>query len=142
MQEIFADAASNRTVPNRTLRRVIRTGVDGKTPYLSDISVTSAYPPSGVLRVPVIGNKWQSNPQKVWKSDKLDATVDGNFTNNPIAPPVLTLVLIDRLSECSSRDLYARCGVHLATDSVNAVVPNFLDHGLSTVNALNKGADI
>ena len=40
------------------------------------------------------------------------------------------------------RVIYARIGMHLATYPINPVTPQFVDHGLSTVNALNKGAGI
>ena len=72
----------------------------------------------------------------------MDAAIDGNFSNNPIAPPVLTQVFSDKLSDSSSRDLYAHCGANLAPDPVNSTAPHLVTHGFYTVDALNKGAGI
>ena len=72
----------------------------------------------------------------------MDAVIDGHFSDNLIVPPVITQVLSDKLSESSVRDLYERCGVHLTTDTVNPLSPQFMTHGFSNINALNKGARI
>ena len=67
VEEIVADAASDNIGSNTTLRQVIRTGIDGTTPFPSGtsatstlspsgISKTSASPPSGGLWSPRIGN--------------------------------------------------------------------------------------
>ena len=57
-------------------------------------------------------------------------------------PHILIQIFIDKLSNSSSRYLYARCGVNLTTDPVNPVAPQFVDHGLYTVDTLIKGAGI
>ena len=55
---------------------------------------------------------------------------------------VSTQVFVDNLSHSSSMDLYTRCRVNLPIESINPVVPQFLNHGISTVNVLNKSAGI
>ena len=72
----------------------------------------------------------------------MDASIYGNFSNNPVAPPVLTQVFSDKISDGSSRDLYVHCGVNLVSDPVNPVAPQFVTHGFSTVDEMNKGAGI
>ena len=57
-------------------------------------------------------------------------------------PPVLTQLFSDKLSNSSTRDLYACCGVNFATDTVNSMAPQFLNHWLFAVDALNKGAGV
>ena len=136
------DADLGRTVPNRIPWKVSRNGVDGMTPSLSDILGTSASPPSGGFWRLGIVNKRQSTFPNFWKSNELDAAVDGNFTNNSIAPPLLDQVFSYKLSNSYSRDLYARYGVHIAIDHVNPVEPQLLTHGSSTANVLNKDAGI
>ena len=120
-QEIVADAASNRTVPNRTPQQVSRTGVDGTTPYISEICGNSASPPSSGLWNSGIVNKRQSTSLNFCKSNELDAAADGKFTNNPIAPPVINQVFSDKLSNSSRRDIYTRCRMHLTIDPINPV---------------------
>ena len=140
VQEISADADFDSTGPNRIPRKVIRNYVDGATSDLSNICETRTSPPSGSLWSPGIVNKRQYDSPNLWKSDELYAAADGKFTNNPIAPPVITQVLIYKLSDSFSTYLYARCGMHLATDPVNPTAPQFVTHGFSTVDVLNEGS--
>ena len=72
----------------------------------------------------------------------MDAAVDGNFTNNTVAPTIFTEVLSEKISKSSIQDLYVRVGMHLATYTVNTGTPQLADHGFYTVNVLNKGAGI
>ena len=134
--------ALDRTGPNRTPRQVSRTGVDGKTSSLRGVYVTSAFPPSGSLWSPRIVNKRQSTSPNFWKYDEFNTAVNGNLPYNLIVSPVLTQVFSDKLSNSSIRDLYTSCGMHLATDHANTMAPQFVTHGLSTINELNKGYGI
>ena len=72
----------------------------------------------------------------------MNAVVDANFSDNPIATPVLTQVFRDKISDSSIRDIYACCGMHPTTDPVNPVAQKFVTHGFYTVDALNKGTGI
>ena len=162
----------NNTGKNRTSRRISRTGIDGtipvhsgisrtSTPYPSDnsgtringinknstpdpsgISGTSAAPPAGGLWSPRIGNIRKSTSPNTRNSNELKYDIDGKFSNDPIATPVLTQVFSEKLSNSFRRDLYRRYGVHLTTDPVNPVAPQFINHDLSTSHTLNKGARI
>ena len=95
-KEVVVDAASGGAWVNRTLRQVIKTGVNGSTsgdihnsisvielswPVLNGIVVT--YPPCGLNVSQEVGNKWKStSPGLVGQYQKLDAIVDGNFPND------------------------------------------------------------
>ena len=123
VQEIFADAASNNMGTNRTLRQVIRTGIDGTTPVPSVISGTSTPSPSGISKTnasPPSGGLWSPRTGNIRKSTspnfrKSNAAIDRNFSNDPIAPLVRTKVFGDKLSNSYIRYLYTRCRVKLAT---------------------------
>ena len=172
VHKIATDAESNNTDPNRTTQQTRRTGINrttpvhsgisevptphpsdnirtrinaiskNSTPYTSGISGTSAAPPAGGIWSPGIGNIWQSTSPNIREFDELNADVDRKFSNNLIVPPVITQVFREKISGSPIRDIYARCGVNLATDHVNPMESQLLDHGLYTVNSLNKGAGI
>ena len=72
----------------------------------------------------------------------MSTAVHGNFSNNTIDTPNITEILIDKLSDSFSMDLYARCRVQLETDRIIHVAPQFFTHEISAVDALNKGASI
>ena len=91
---------------------------------------------------PDIDDIQQSTTPYLINSNKLDTSIDQQFTNNLVAPPIFTEVLCDKLSESSRWDLYARVGFHLASDSVNIPAPQFVDLGLSTINSLDKGSSL
>ena len=166
VQEIITDAASSNAWKSRTPRRISRTGVDGSTPISIpihsgisktstpdssensgssnpiDISGTSTAPPAGNLRISGIGNKRKSASPNLRKSDKLDASIDEKFTNSLVAPPISTKGFGDKLSKRSSQDLYVHVGLQHVKDPVHPVTPQFVYHGLSTVDTLDKGAGI
>ena len=172
VQEIVTYALSNNMGTNRTPQKIRRTGIDGTTPVHSGISETytpdfsdnsgtringingtttlapivisgtSATPPACGLWSPRISNIWKSTPQNLRKSDKLNAAVYGKFSNNLIALNNFTKLFIEKLYDSSRSDLYEHCRFHLATDPVNSVEPQFVNPGLSAINALNKGAGI
>ena len=132
-------AALGRTVKNRTLQRVIRTGENRTTLALRGICGTGASPPSGGLWGPGIVNKRQSTYPNSCKSNKLGASVDVNLSDIRLRNPVITQVFSDKLSKSYIRYIYVRCRMHLATDPINPVAPPFVTHGFSTIDALNKG---
>ena len=105
-------------------------------------SDTTTSPPCGLNVIPNIDNIWQSATSDLKTSNKLDASNYGNFPDNMVALPIFTDVLSDKLSNRSIRGLYARVGVHLAADPVQNQTPQFVNFGLSTVDALDKGAGL
>ena len=147
---------------NGTLRQISRTGLDGyipiytpihggisksSTPYSSDsngtrISIgtsgTSTVRPDGSICRPGIANKRKSATPNLRYSNKLDTPIDVKFTKILSGLPIFTDVVSDKISNIPSRDIYARVGIHLATDPVNFMTPQFLDLGFSTVDALDK----
>ena len=72
----------------------------------------------------------------------MNAAVDRNFSNDPIALPISTQVFGDKISNISRRDFYTRCRVNLSTYYVNPVATQFVNHGLSAINTLNKSSGI
>ena len=91
---------------------------------------------------PEIYNIRQSATPDLRKSNKLDTSIDGNFTNILVAPTIFTYVVSEKLSNSYIRDIYARVGMHLTEDPVNSVTPQLVDLGFSTVDVLDKGASI
>ena len=119
VQENVADSASNNTGTNRTPRRVGKTEVDrttpvpsgiggSSTPAPSGISGTSSDPPSVGFWIPRIGNIQKLTCPNFKKCVELNAAVDRNVSNDPIAPLVSTQVFGDESSNSSSRDIYTR----------------------------------
>ena len=74
--------------------------------------------------------------------NKLDTTIDGNFPDNMVVPPIFSGVLCDKLSDSSIQDIYTRCGMNLAADSVNIPAPKFVDLGFSAIDVVDKGASL
>ena len=117
---IVTEAAPNKIVTNSTPRRTSRTGVVRTTPghsWISEASTqspsenigtringingtsnpppsgingTSVAPPAGCLWIPRIGNMQQYTSPNLRESNELNSTIDGKFSNNPIAPPFIT----------------------------------------------------
>ena len=69
-------------------------------------------------------------------------SIDENFTNNLIGPPILTDIVSNKLSNSSRRNLYAGVGMHLTSDLANSVTPQFVDLGFYTIDALDKRSGI
>ena len=102
------------------------------------ISETSAIPPSGGLWSHIIGNIRQPTYLNFIMSDEFKAVIDRKLSNDPIVQPVSTQVFGAKLSNIYRRDIYTRCRLNLATDSVNLVEPQFVNNGISSANTLNK----
>ena len=164
--EIFVDATSGNAWTNRNLRQIIRTIVDVSIPISTPIhsgirkyfttassdssgiritivtSDTTTTPPCGLDTSPNIGNVQKSANPYLRDLEKLDTPIDENFTNNLVAPPIFTDAPSDKLSTSSSRDIYARVGMHLTTDTANYMIPQLVDLGFSTVDTLDKSAHL
>ena len=134
--------AVDRTGPKVTPQKGSRTCVDRTTPSLRRVFKTSNSPPSGGLWSPGIVNKWQSTSPNFCKYDELGAAVDRSLSGNQITTPVIIQVFRDKLYDSSIRDIYARCGMHLKIDPINHVTPQFVTHGLSTIDTPNKYAGV
>ena len=99
-------------------------GINGaSTPTSSGISGTSSEPPAGGLWSPIISSIRKSAYPNHSDSNGLNADIDGKFSSNPIAPPILTQVFIDKLSDIYSKNLYVRCRLHLMIDKANTMEP-------------------
>ena len=106
----------------------------------SGIIGTSAAPPSGGIWSPIIGNIRKSNSPNFIDSDELNAAVDRKFPNHQISPPVRTQLFGDELCDSYIRDINTRCKVNLTAESVNPMAPQFVNHDLSAVDALDESA--
>ena len=87
---------------------------------------------------PKIDNIWQSATLDVIKPNKVDTSIDRQFTNNLVAPPIFTQVLVEKLSHSSSRYLYTRCRMNLAAYPDNVTALQFVNLGISTINSLDE----
>ena len=72
----------------------------------------------------------------------MDTSIDQQFTNNMVVPPIFTEVLCDKLYDSPSRDIYMCCRMNLAADPVNIPAPKFVDLGISTIKSMDKGANL
>ena len=167
LKEIFTDVTPGNTWTNKTPQRISRNVVDGSipisppihsgiskssTPASSDITVTmdaetripigTTAPPCGLRVSPNIDDIQQSATPDLRKSNKLYTSIDGQFTNNLVAPPIFTEVISDKLSDISIQDIYTHCRMNLTADPVNKPVPQFVYLRLYTINSLYKGASI
>ena len=106
------------------------------------ISGTSDSPPFDGLWSHRIDNIQQSHSPNFMTSDELNASFDKEFSNDPIALSISTQVFSDKLSDSSSRYIYTRCRVNLATESVNPLALQFSNHWISVIGALNKSSRI
>ena len=164
VQEIFVDATLCNTWTNRTPQKIMRTGVAGSIPIYTTIhseiiktytpassdrtgtrifigtSGTSTEPPAEGIWIPGVGNKRQSPNPDHRDYNKLDISNDGKLTNKFVAPPILTDVVSDNISDSPILDINVCVGMHLAADSVNSVILEFVDLGFSNVSSLDKGA--
>ena len=106
------------------------------------IFIEATTPPCGLNVIPEINNIRQSTTPDLRKSNKLDTSIDQQFTNNLVAPPIFTELFCDKISNIYSWDLFTRFWMNPAAYPVNIPAPQFVDLGISTINALDKGASI
>ena len=145
---------------SRNLRKISRTGVNGSiqistpihcgmskssTPASSDSDGTGVLEPGFPLELPCglnlspyFDDIRQSATPYLRESNKFDTSVDQQFTNNMVAPPIFTELLCDKLSKMFCRYVYTYCRMKLTVDPVNIPGPQFVDLGLSNINALDK----
>ena len=155
-KEVGTDTASGGVWNHRTSRQVSSTGVTRSTPVsignsigiaenysLVLIGIIETAPHCDLNLSQEVGNKWQStSPGLVRKSKKLDAVVDRKLPNNPDSASIFSKVIGDKLSDGSSRDLYTRCRMNLTSDPIQTKTPQFINLGISTIDALDKGSGI
>ena len=156
LNKIFADETPGNTWNTRTPQKISTVGVNGNpqgnignacgisetsSPDLVGIIEITA-PPCGINIITEIGNKRESATPYFRNSNKLDTSIDRQFNNNLVTPPILTEVLGDKLSEISIWDIYTHCRVSLVADTINISSPQFVHFGISTINALDKGASL
>ena len=96
-------------------------------------------PPCVLNLIHEVGNKQQSNyPGLVRQSQKLDAVIDVNFTDNTNLTSIFSKVIGEKSSNGSIWYLYTRCRMNLAEDPVHTQTPQFIDLGLSKTNTLDE----
>ena len=115
---------------------------DGTRGTITRISIGDTASPCGLNVSPYIGDIRESATLDLRKSNKLDTSIDQQFTNNMVAPPIFTELLWDKLSKSSSWVIYMHCWLNLAANPVNILVLKFVGLGLSNINALDKIASI
>ena len=156
VKNVSANATLGNTWTNQTPRRVSRTVIDGTNPgnigHACGIGKTSSPDLIGIIGdtdrpcgLNVSQDNWDTRKYyspDLRKSKKLDTSINQQFTNNLVAPPIFAEVLGEKLSNSSIRDIYTRCRKKLVVDPVNIPAPQFMDLGLLTINALDKGASL
>ena len=73
----------------------------------------------------------------VRQPQKLDAAVDKKLTNDLNLMSIFSKVIGGKLSDSSNGDLYRRCRMNFADDTVHNQIPQFMYLGLLTINALD-----
>ena len=118
-KEVVAYAASVGAWVNRTLRKLIRTGVDRSTPgnvcnAISvkhapspvPIGIISTSPPCGLSRRLQVAKKWKSTPPGLGRNTpKLDAVVDGNLSDDLDHLSIFRKLINHKLSNGSSDEI-------------------------------------
>ena len=144
---------------SRTPRRFSRTGVKGSTPSSIQSSSNSngagvligandplcvePDPPFGLNMIPGFGDIQQSTfLDLVRQYQKLNANVDGKFSDNWDVTSIFSDILGDNLSKDFSWDLYTRCRMNLTAYPVQILTPKFVDLGISNIDALDKSCGI
>ena len=118
-KEVITDTASVSVWINRTLRQVIRKGVDRSTPGDICNFVSVVEPPSPIfLHVSQeVGNKRKSTSLGlVRNSQKLDAVVDRKLTDDINLTSILSKFVGHKLSNGSRGDIYTRCRMNFGAD--------------------------
>ena len=156
-KKIFADAALGGAWTSRTPQRLRRTGVNPKSQrkFVNDIGIidasftaligiTGTAPPCVINLRQEVDNIWKSTPPDlVRQSQKFDAAVDGKFSNNPDSMTIFMKILGEKISNSSIQDLYTICRMNLTADPVQTLTkPQFIDLGIFTIGALDKGSGL
>ena len=116
-KKIVADAASSGAWTYSTLQQVSRTGVDGRNPVdiFNAIGIIEPYSPvligiigisspCGLKVIQEVSNKRQStSPGLARQYQKLDAVLDGKFSEHQYLTSILSKVISDKLSGGSIR---------------------------------------
>ena len=156
VNKIFLDTTSGKGWTNRTQRKISMTGVNRATPgnigHSYEIIETSSQdliviigntvPPCGPNVSSEIDNIRQSATPYLRNSNKLDTSIDRQFTNNLNVLPIFTEIFGGKLSNSSSQYLCIRFWMNLTTDPVNIPAPPFLNLYISTIKALEKGTSL
>ena len=142
-KEVVADAALGGVCVNRTMWQVIRTGVDRNTPgdifnavsikhspYPVPIGILATSPPCGLRGILQVAKKWISkSPGFGGNTQKLDAVVDRRLSDDMDSASIVIKIIVHKLSDDSSDDLYLRCRMKFTDDIVQTQAPQFMDVG-------------
>ena len=149
---------------NRNPQQISRTGVDKSIPISTPIHsgkskssspdssgvtgtkgnrtrnpIVNTDPPCGLNVIPKNDNIRQSTTPDLRKSNKLDTSIYGKFTNNLVVLPIFTEVICDKLSYSLSQDLYTCCRMNLTACPINILAQKFVYLDISTIDALVSG---
>ena len=154
MEEFIAITTSYNAGVNRTPRKIIRAVIDGSTPFtsgtrsvhgsgISDVcpSPPPCAPPS-VLCNNIIGNIRQTTTPNLRYINELTSPIDRSLTNDTIELSVSSQILSDEFPDSSSYDLSSRCRMNFAEETGQTVAPQFLIHGIPTIDTLDENCGI
>ena len=96
--------------------------VEPSSPVL--IAIVGTSPLCGLNVSQYVGNKQKSTSSGlVRQSQKLDAVIDGNFSENQDSTSIFSKVNRDKLSNGSSEYLYMHCRMNFSADPVQTQTP-------------------
>ena len=105
------------------------------------IGIVATYPPCGPNASLQVANKhYSSSPGLVGQTQKLEAVFDGKFPDDLDSTSISSKVIGHKISNGSSGDLYTRFRMNFADDTVKNQTPQFMNLGLSTINAFYESS--
>ena len=129
---------------NITPHRVSRTDLDGSTPvasYSGNSALASCPSPIPIyvcIWNGIIGNIGQTNTPNFRETSENHVSIHRIFSNYSNVPSIGSQILYDKFLISSSRDIYAHCGVGVALETVQPMVPQLVRHNIPTIDILNE----
>ena len=130
-----------------TPRRIIRTSIDGSNSYISS-SGTSAVSRCFIITPLYICN-WNGSIGNIGQTvtgttpsfrytSELYTYIDGILPNDSNVPSVVSQILCDELSVSSGRNIYLRCSVDVAAETIQPMGTELFSHGIPTIDTFNE----
>ena len=102
------------------------------------IGTGPSLPPISIRIQEIEGIRRSIIPQEVRNSEPLDASINRISSKHRDLVPNWSKLIGRKFTNESSADVYARCRVNLASDTVLSESPNFMDLGLSSVDTTDE----
>ena len=141
-------ATPYNTVANRTPRRVSSTVIYGSTPDASGRGTSyvprcnSPSPPSVFICNFSIGNIGHTTTPNCRENSKFHASVDRILSIFSNEPSIGSQILRDEFYFGSVKNLYLRCRMEVAEETVQPMGPKLVSHGLPTIDTFKENSGI